>query len=305
MLVLSGYVDLSVGSVAVLGVAVFGSLAKVHHQSILVAVIGAILVGAAWGLMNGVLIAYLGFSPIIVTLGGFAAARGLAEAITHDVTRFGFGDGFGELGNGEWFSIPIPAVIFLGAFLIGSYIWYEMPAGRHLTAIGADRTSARALGVSPARLPCAAYVASGAAAAVGGLILTSELDGASLSIGVGLELQVLTAILLGGVAFAGGRGSLWGVLFGVFFVGVLNNGLILHEHRPVRRQPGRRHRARPRRGAPTASTSASSACRSRSRNRPPGKWRPTHRCRARASRCRTHPPPQRARSGPSCSRSRA
>ena len=102
-----------------------------------------------------------------------------------------------------------------------------MPAGRHLTAIGADRTSARALGVSPSRLPCAAYVASGAAAAVGGLILTSELDGASLSIGVGLELQVLTAILLGGVAFAGGRGSLWGVLFGVFFVGVLNNGLIL------------------------------------------------------------------------------
>ena len=65
------------------------------------------------------------------------------------------------------------------------------------------------------------------AAAVGGLILTSELDGASLSIGVGLELQVLTAILLGGVAFAGGRGSLWGVLFGVLFVGVLNNGLIL------------------------------------------------------------------------------
>ena len=119
-------------------------------------------------------------------------------------------------------------MIFLGAFLIGAYIWYEMPRGRHMTAIGADRTSARALGVSPSRRsPASAYVASGAAAALGGLILTSELDGASLSIGVGLELQVLTAILLGGVAFAGGRGSLWGVLFGVFFVGVLNNGLIL------------------------------------------------------------------------------
>ncbi len=71
------------------------------------------------------------------------------------------------------------------------------------------------------------YVFSGLAAAVGGLILTSELDGASPSIGIGLELQVLTAILLGGVAFAGGRGSLWGVLFGVLFIGALNDGLIL------------------------------------------------------------------------------
>jgi ribose/xylose/arabinose/galactoside ABC-type transport system permease subunit/ABC-type branched-subunit amino acid transport system ATPase component len=227
MLVLSGYVDLSVGSVAVLAVAVFGSLSKVHHTSVLVAALAAILVGALWGLMNGVLITYLGFSPIIVTLGGFAGARGLAETITHDVTRFGFGSTFGELGNGTWQSVPIPAVIFLGTFLLGTYLWYEMPAGRHLTSIGADRNAARALGVSPSRLPCLAYIASGACAAVGGLILTSELDGASLSIGVGLELQVLTAILLGGVAFNGGRGSLWGVLFGVFFVGVLNNGLVL------------------------------------------------------------------------------
>jgi ribose/xylose/arabinose/galactoside ABC-type transport system permease subunit len=96
-----------------------------------------------------------------------------------------------------------------------------------MTAIGADRPSARALGVSTRRIPAIVYVCSGLAAAAGGLIFTSELDGASLSIGIGLELQVLTAILLGGVAFSGGRGSLWGVLFGVLFVGVLNNGLIL------------------------------------------------------------------------------
>jgi len=98
---------------------------------------------------------------------------------------------------------------------------------RHLTAIGADRTAARSLGVSTKRIPCVVYVFSGLAAAAGGLILTSELDGASPSIGLGLELQVLTAVLLGGVAFAGGRGSLWGVLFGILFIGVLNNGLIL------------------------------------------------------------------------------
>ena len=96
-----------------------------------------------------------------------------------------------------------------------------------MMAIGADKAAARSLGVAVRRIPLVLYVVSGLAAAAGGLIFTSELDGASLSIGIGLELQVLTAILLGGVAFTGGRGSLWGVLFGVLFVGVLNNGLVL------------------------------------------------------------------------------
>ena len=227
MLVLSGYVDLSVGSVAVLAVAVFGQMAKLNHLSLALSIAIALAVGAGWGLMNGLLISYLDFSPIIVTLGGFAGARGVSDTITHDVTQFGFGDKFAYLGNGTIVGIPVPAVIFLGLFLVGAFIWYEMPVGRHMMAIGADKTSARALGVSVRLIPCVLYVCSGVAAAAGGLILTSELDGASPSIGIGLELQVLTAVLLGGVAFAGGRGSLWGVLFGILFIGVLNNGLIL------------------------------------------------------------------------------
>src|SRR4029077_18963022 len=101
---------------------------------------------------------------------------------------------------------PVPAVIFLGLFLVGAYLWYEMPLGRHMTAIGADRTSARALGVSTKLIPCVLYVFSGIAAAAGGLILTSELDGASPSIGVGLELQVLTGGVLGRGGVVGARG---------------------------------------------------------------------------------------------------
>jgi ribose transport system permease protein len=227
MLVLSGYVDLSVGSVAVLAVAVFGDMTKVDHRSVAVGIVVALAAAAGWGLMNGFLISYLEFSPIVVTLGGYAAARGTAEAITHDVTQYGFGSAFGELGNGTLLGLPVPGVIFIIAFLVGAYVWYLMPVGRHMTAIGADKTSARSLGIPVRRIPFFLYIASGFAAGAGGLIITSQLDGASLSIGIGLELQVLTAILLGGVAFSGGRGSLWGVLFGVFFVGVLNNGLIL------------------------------------------------------------------------------
>jgi ribose/xylose/arabinose/galactoside ABC-type transport system permease subunit len=227
MLLLAGFLDLSVGSVAVLAAIVFGQMMQVHDASLGVSIVVALLVGAGWGLLNGVLVGFFGFSPVIVTLGGFAGARGIADAISKDVTQFEFGDAFGVLGNGEVAGIPVPVVIFIGCFLAGAYLWYETPLGRHLTAIGADRTAARSLGVAVKRIPAAAYVASGLAAAAGGLILTSELDGASPSIGVGLELEVLTGVLLGGVAFSGGRGSLWGVLFGVLFVGVLDNGLIL------------------------------------------------------------------------------
>lgn len=227
MLVLCGYVDLSVGSVAVLAVAVFGQLVKVDHASIIVGVLGALAAGIAWGLLNGFLICHLDFSPIVVTLGGYAGARGLAETLTHDVTRFDFGSSFGNLGNGAVLGVPLPGVIFIAIFLIGAYVWYAMPTGRHMTAVGANKVAARGLGVSVRRIPFVLYVLSGLAAALGGLIMTAQLDSASLSIGVGLELQVLTAILLGGVAFSGGRGSLWGVLFGVLFVGVLYNGLVL------------------------------------------------------------------------------
>ncbi|HEY5057485.1 MAG TPA: ABC transporter permease [Gaiellaceae bacterium] len=227
MLLLSGYLDLSVGSVSVLAAALFGLMAQAEGASLAVAIVVALAVGAAWGLMNGLLTAYLGFSPVVVTLGGYAGARGVSDAITNDNTRMGFGSKFSVLGNGTLFGLPVPAVIFIGVFVFGLYLWYETPLGRHLTAIGADRNAARSVGVSVKRIPMLVYVCSGVAAAVGGLILTSELDGASPSIGMGLELQVLTAILLGGVAFSGGRGSLWGVLFGVFFIGVLNNGLIL------------------------------------------------------------------------------
>jgi ribose transport system permease protein len=227
MLLVSGNLDLSVGSVAGLSAATFGTFDKIFHWPVLVAAIGALAVGALWGTMNGTLISYLGFSPVIVTLGGFAGAAGLAQTITSDATRSGFGNAFDNLGDGTLAGIPLPVIIFLLVFLIGAYVWYETKTGRHLIAIGANKDAATALGVESKRLPFVIYVLSGMAAALGGLIFTAQLDGASVQIGVGLELQVLTAILLGGVAFNGGRGSLWGTLAGILFIGVLDDGLIL------------------------------------------------------------------------------
>jgi ribose/xylose/arabinose/galactoside ABC-type transport system permease subunit/ABC-type branched-subunit amino acid transport system ATPase component len=227
MLLVSGNLDLSVGSVAGLSAAVFGEFDKIFGWPMWLSVVGALAVGAAWGAGNGFLISYLGFSPVIVTLGGFAGAAGLAQTITSDNTRSGFGSTFDFLGDGTLAGIPVPVIIFFVVFLVGVYVWYETATGRHLIAIGANKDAATALGVASKRLPFVIYVLSGTAAALGGLIITAQLDGASVQIGVGLELQVLTAILLGGVAFNGGRGSLWGTLAGILFIGVLDDGLIL------------------------------------------------------------------------------
>lgn len=227
MLLVSGMLDLSVGSLAGLSAACLGEFDKIFGWPLWLAVVGALAVGALWGLMNGVLVAYFKFSPVIVTLGGFAGASGVAQTITSDSTRYGFGSAFAVLGNGQVAGVPVPVIIFAVVFFVGVYVWYETPVGKHLIAIGANREAAEAVGVASRRLPCLIYILSGLAAAAGGLIFTSQLDSASVQIGVGLELQVLTAILLGGVAFTGGRGSLWGTLAGILFIGVLDDGLTI------------------------------------------------------------------------------
>jgi ribose transport system permease protein len=227
MLLMSGYVDLSVGSVAVLAAIAFGEFDKGYHIGVAPSFALALLVGGAWGALNGTLIAYVGFSPIVVTLGGLAGARGLAEFWSKANTAYGFGPGFDGVANTTILGLDLPVWICAASFLFGAYLWYRAPFGRHVIAIGVERNSARAAGIKVERIPFLLYVASGLLAGLGGLIYTSQLDAATLDIGQGLELQVLTAVLLGGVSFLGGYGSLFGVLMGVIFIGALNDGLIV------------------------------------------------------------------------------
>jgi len=227
MLLVSGALDLSVGSLAGLAAASFGTFNQIFGIPLGWSIVLTLAVGATWGLGNGILVSYFRCSPVIVTLAGYSAAAGVAQLITNENTRYSFGPAFAVLGNGVEFGIPVPVIIFSFVFVVGAYAWYRTPIGRHLIGIGANRDAAMAAGVPVSRLPCIIYVLSGTAAAAGGLILTSQLNAASVQIGLGLELQVLTAILLGGVAFNGGRGSLWGTLAGILFIGVLNNGLTL------------------------------------------------------------------------------
>lgn len=226
ILLLAGGVDLSIGSTVALGGVVAGTL-MVNGSPVGVAILLGVASGAAIGLINGVLCALLGFSPIIVTLGMLTAVRGLVFVV-NSVPVFGFPDSFTFLGRGDLLGVPVLIVIAALAFALGSVFLYLTPWGRHVFALGVNRDAAYLSGVSTKLLPLVLYVVSGAAAAFGGVLLAARLNSASSSsLGIGFELDVLTAVLLGGVAFGGGRGSLLGVLIGVLFLGVLSNGLIL------------------------------------------------------------------------------
>ena len=227
LLILSGFVDLSVGSVLGLGGVVAGLVITHGHGGTVVAVLAGVGIGAAIGALNGFLCTYMGLSAILVTLGTLTAVRGSTLLVT-SLPVFGFGSAFDYLGVGKVLGIPIPAVIAIVVFLVGGVYLALTPGGRHVYAIGVNREAAYLSGIPVRRIPFMLFVFCGAAAALGGVLYAARLDSAPPgTLGVGFELNVLTAVLLGGVAFEGGRGNMVGVLLGVLLLGVLQNGLTL------------------------------------------------------------------------------
>ncbi|MEU5592792.1 ABC transporter permease [Streptomyces sp. NPDC020298] len=226
LLVISGYLDLSVGSTLALGGLVAGRLAS-SGQSPVIAVVGALAAGAAVGALNGVLCCYLGLSPFIVTLGMLTAVRGLAQQL-FPLPLSGFGDGYAWLGGARIAGLAEPVVIAAVVLAVGAAFLALTPAGRHVFANGVNREAAHLSGISIRRTPLALFVATGVAAALAGAIKASVLDSVVAGTsGAGFELTALTAVLLGGIALTGGSGSILGVLLGVLFLGGLQNGLTL------------------------------------------------------------------------------
>ncbi|HKS99584.1 MAG TPA: ABC transporter permease [Rugosimonospora sp.] len=227
LLIISGYLDLSIGSTLALGGLAAGWLAADRHQSLMVCVLGALAAGAAVGAVNGLLCCYLQLSPFIVTLGMLTAIRGLDQQLV-PLPLSNFGTGFAWLGGARLAGVAVPVVLAVLALLGAAGFLALTPAGRYVFAIGVNREAAYLSGVNVRRTPFGLFVVTGAAAALAGAIKASILDSvASGTSGVGFELTVLTAVLLGGVSLAGGVGSILGVTLGVLFLGALQNGLTL------------------------------------------------------------------------------
>jgi ribose/xylose/arabinose/galactoside ABC-type transport system permease subunit len=227
LLVISGQVDMSVGSnIGFSGMVTAITMASGEVPAAVGVLIG-LGTGAGVGLVNGVLCAYLRFSPIIVTLGMLSVLRG-ATLLINPIEIAGLGDSFFWIGNGSMLGMPILLWVVFAVFLLSAAFLTFTVWGRYVYAIGVNPQVAFLAALPVRQVVLALYVATGTAAGLAGVLLVARLDGASPgSLGLQMELQTLTIVLLGGVAFAGGRGHIFGVFTAWVFLGVLDNGLVI------------------------------------------------------------------------------
>ncbi|WP_439622887.1 ABC transporter permease [Shinella sp.] len=224
--VIAGRLDLSVGSgLTLLTIIVVD---QHNHAGPAGAIALTLVAGLAIGAWNGLLVGFLRFNALIVTLAMLSVLQGFAlwysGGSNVSVASPGW---FAVLGRGGWFGIPVPVVLMLLAAGLAAFLLKRTAFGRAVFAVGGNETAALYSGISPARTVFVAYLLSGFATALGAIIMGSRVMGAQSTIGQGYELNVLAGIILGGTSLLGGAGSIWRTLWGVLMLGFIQNGLIL------------------------------------------------------------------------------
>lgn len=226
IVILTGGIDLSVGSV--IGVSVVTTaLFMLAGLPPIVASIGSLLIGALIGLVNGFFINQIGIPPLITTLAMMTALRGVAYKLTAGLPVYGFPESFAYIGQGYVFGIPVPVLIMGAAFAVGYVLLHQTRFGRHVYGLGGNEEAARLSGVNVALTKYKLYALEGALAALAGIVLLSRVNSGQPKAGMGYEMDIITAVVLGGVSIMGGSGRIVGVITGVLLMGVLTNGMIL------------------------------------------------------------------------------
>lgn len=222
----SGGFDLSVGSVFALG-GVTVATALRADIAIPIAMLLGIGVGVLAGLVNGLLITKVQINPFITTLGMMGIARGISLAVTEGTTLAGLPTEFYVFGQGRTFDIPNLILIGLFTILIGDLLMRRSSAFRQIYYVGGNEEAARLSGINVDRVKLGVFVLSGMLAALAGVMSVSRFTVADPGTGQGEELRIIAACIIGGCSLRGGKGTVIGGLFGLIFVGFINNGLIL------------------------------------------------------------------------------
>jgi len=239
--IITGGIDLSVGSVLALSGVVAALAVKDFGAPVWLGMIFGILTGSACGFINGILVTGMRLPPFIATLGMMMIARGVALQITGARAVSGLGESFGELGNGSLLrvvkigddgfptiifpGIPYPVILMIVIALAVSYMLNRSVLGRHIYAVGSNADAARLSGVNVTSIVSFTYVLSGTLAGLTGCVLMSRLVTAQPNEGVMYELDAIASAVIGGTSLIGGVGTISGTAIGAFVIGILRNGL--------------------------------------------------------------------------------
>lgn len=226
LIILTEGIDLSLGSVLGLAGVVMGLLV-VGGWPLPVGIAAALGVGAGFGLVNGLLVAYAELPPFVVTLGTFGMAQSLAMVLTHGDSVTGLRASVRWFNEGIVLGVPVPIWATAALFALTYVLLYQTRFGRYVFAIGGNRRAALLAGIRVRSYQTGVYVYGGLLAAVAAFIMTARMNAAHPTIAVGLEFDAIAAVVLGGTSFERGRGGLVGTVVGALAVGVLRNGLNL------------------------------------------------------------------------------
>ena len=225
-LVMSGSIDLSVGAVASLGAVTSGMVAS-ETDNLWLGIAAGLVVGAITGAVNGFLIAYAGLNPLVVTLGFMSVWGGLALFLTSGKTVTGFPADARALSSFHLGPLSFQMIVLIAAAALAWFVLNRRPFGRQVLATGGNAKAAYLMGVNVRWVHMRLFLVTGVCAALAGILVSMKLQAAAPTMGTGMEFSALTVVLLGGVAFEGGKGKVSGVIAGLFFVGALRNGLVI------------------------------------------------------------------------------
>jgi ribose/xylose/arabinose/galactoside ABC-type transport system permease subunit len=239
-------IDLSVGSIVAVSAVVSSSLSQAPeaatimypglHLPVIVSLLAGLAAGALLGLVNGALVAGFNIAPFIATLGMMTAARGMALIYAGGRPVSRLTPEFNVLGQGELLFIPIPIWVLAGVAVAAHVILNFTRFGRHSYALGGNEQAARVSGISLNRVKIGIFTLSGLLAGLAGMMLAARTGSGNAQLGTGIELDAITAAVIGGTSFNGGVGTIWGTIVGVLIIGIINNGLDLLNVSPFMQQ---------------------------------------------------------------------
>ncbi len=221
-----GGLDLSVGS-SYGAAGILGALALVNDYPVAVAILIGLSVGIVVGIINGLIITRFAIPPLIVTLGMMYAARGVVMVVSHGDPIYRFPAAFNRIGRGDVLGVPNPIIIALVYGLICHFLLDYTKYGYAVRGVGGNEQAARVSGINVKRIKFWLYIISGFSAGFAGLLMTSRLGSSHPNSGVGLEMQAISAVIIGGTSLFGGTGTILGTLLGALLINMITNGIVL------------------------------------------------------------------------------